>query len=454
MTPLERRATFGLASIFMSRMLGLFLILPVFALYAEGLPGTTPFQIGLALGIYGLTQALLQIPFGIASDRFGRKPVILLGIVIFIIGSVIAANATTIEGIIAGRALQGAGAIAAAVLAMLADLTRPTQRTKAMALIGISIGASFILSFLVGPVLNVWIGVPGMFWLTAMLAAAGILVLLLLVPTPVSRASRNSERSLTSQFRDVLGRPELLRLDIGIFALHCALMAIFVAIPLALVHEVGFAASRHGQVYLPVMLLGVAIMVPFMLLSDRKGALKPIYLGAITVLVLSQAVFYVGFSQFWGLMLGLVAFFAAFNLLEATLPSLISKISPIDSKGMAIGVYNSFEFFGAFVGGVLGGWLFGKYGQQGVYLFTGSVLLVWLLVAAGMKGPAQRKTHTLHFSPLSPEAMNRLAAQLEAVEGVSEVVMVAEEGVAYVQAEDRQLDRSRLESIIAANIPV
>lgn len=434
----------------MLRMLGLFLILPVFALYAEKLPGTTPFQIGLALGIYGLTQALLQIPFGMASDRFGRKPIIVLGLLVFIAGSVIAANATTIEGIIAGRAMQGAGAIAAAVLAMLADLTREEQRTKAMALVGISIGASFIFSLMIGPVLNSWIGIPGIFWLTAVLAAAGIVVLLAFVPSPTSHASLKSKRSLTSQFRDVLSRPDLLRLDIGIFALHCTLMAIFIAIPLALVHETNFAESRHWQVYAPALLLGIAIMVPFMLYSDRKGALKPIFLGAIGLLVVSQAIFYATFTSFWGIMVGLIAFFAAFNLLEATLPSLITKTAPVDSKGMAIGVYNSFQFFGAFVGGALGGWLFGEYGQSGVYIFTGAVLFLWVLLAAGMKEPTHHKTHTLRFGPLTADASDALATQLEAVEGVSEVVMMSEEGLVYVQADGRRLDRSRLESIVAA----
>lgn len=454
MSSLERRATLGLAGIFMLRMLGLFLILPVFALYAEGLTDITPFQIGLALGIYGLTQALLQIPFGMASDRFGRKPVILLGLVVFIIGSVIAASATTIETIILGRAMQGAGAIAAAVLAMLADLTREEQRTKAMALVGISIGASFILSLLIGPVLNSWIGVPGIFWLTAVLAGGGIVVLFTLVPTPSVRRRQISKRSLIIQLGDVLRRPDLLRLDVGIFSLHCVLTAIFVAVPLALVHQANFPADQHWKVYLPVMLFGVAIMVPFMLLSERKGALKPIFLGAIALLIASQVIFYALFGNLWGLMAGLVAFFAAFNLLEATLPSLVSKTAPVDSKGMAIGVYNSFEFFGAFIGGALGGWLFGRYGHHGIYLFTALVLTGWILIAAGMQAKTRHTTHTLHFSPLSDGASQALVTRLEAVEGVSEVILVAEEGLAYVRAEGQELDSSKLQAIIEAEAAV
>lgn len=449
MTPLERRATFGLAGIFMLRMLGLFLILPVFALYAEHLPDATPLLIGLALGAYGLTQAILQIPFGMASDRFGRKPVIVAGLLIFIAGSVIAASARSLEMIVVGRALQGAGAIAAAVLAMLADLTRERQRTKAMALIGISIGASFILSLLLGPVLNSWIGVPGIFWLTVVLASLGIVVLLALVPTPVRARHRNSEQSLTSQFKTVLTRPELLRLDFGIFVLHCVLTAVFVVIPLSLVHNAGFPAERHWQVYLPVMLLGIAMMVPFLLLSDRRNALRPVFIGAVTVLATSQAVFYAGSGDFWWLMAGLVLFFAAFNLLEATLPSLISKTAPVDSKGTAIGVYNSFQFFGAFVGGAMGGYLYGQFGASGVFLAAFLLFATWILVAWGLVEPEQYDTHTLRFSTTSPEETEALAARLEAVEGVSEVVLVAEEGLAYVKANARLLNLAELEAILA-----
>lgn len=453
MTSLEKRATFGLASIFMLRMLGLFLVLPVFSIYAEHLANSTPLLIGLALGVYGLTQALLQIPFGAASDRFGRKPVILLGLIIFIIGSITAANATTIEGVIIGRALQGGGAIAAAVIALLADLTREEQRSKAMALIGISIGGSFILSLLIGPLLNGWIGVPGIFWLTALLAVVGIFALFTWVPSPIRRVPVKGGRSLTRQIGEVLKTPELLRLDFGIFALHCVLTAVFVVVPLALVHQVKLGASHHWQIYLPVMLLSIALMVPFLLMSERKGALKPVFVGSISMLVVSQAILFAGYRHFWGIFAGLLAFFAAFNLLEATLPSLVSRTAPVDSKGMAIGVYNSFEFFGAFTGGTLGGWLYGQYSQQGVFAFAALVLLAWVLVASGMKGPVKRTTHTFHFSPASKGQVDALVARLEAVDGVSEVVMVAEEGVAYIRTDGNKLDRAYLESIFASDAP-
>jgi predicted MFS family arabinose efflux permease len=317
-----------------------------------------------------------------------------------------------------------------------------------MALIGISIGASFILSLLVGPVLNSWIGVPGIFWLTAVLAGLGIVVLLALVPTPVRARRKVGEQSLSAQFRTVLSRAELLRLDFGIFVLHCVLTAIFVVVPLSLVHQAGFPVERHWQVYLPVMLLGIAIMVPFLLLSDRRNALRPVFIGAVVVLGISQAVFYTGSGNLWWLSAGLVLFFAAFNLLEATLPSLISKTAPVDSKGTAIGVYNSFEFLGAFVGGALGGYLYGKYGATGVFLSAFALIFIWVLVAWGITEPEHHDTHTLRFSTGSPEETEALAARLEAVEGVSEVVLVAEEGLAYIKANAQLLNWAELEAIL------
>ena len=327
---------------------------------------------------------------------------------------------------------------------------RRNCETKAMALIGISIGASFIISLLLGPVLDSWIGVPGIFWLTAILAVAGIFVLFSWVPSPVRRVKINSERSLTKQISEVLKTPELLRLDFGIFALHCVLTAVFVAVPLALVHQVKLVASHHWQIYLPVMLISIVLMVPFLLISERKGALKPIFVGSISVMVVSQAILFAGYRHFWGIFAGLVAFFAAFNLLEATLPSLVSRTAPVDSKGMAIGVYNSFEFFGAFTGGTLGGWLYGHFSQPGVFAFAAGVLLVWTGVAMGMKGPAKRTTHTFHFPPTAKSQIEALVARLEAIDGVSEVVMVAEEGVAYVRTDGSSVNRDYLEAIIAS----
>lgn len=377
----ERRATAGLAGIFTVRMLGLALILPVFAIYAEQLAGHTPFLIGLALGIYGLTQALLQIPFGIASDRFGRKPVIITGLLIFMLGSVVAAMATTIEGVIVGRALQGAGAVAAAVIALLADLTRDEQRTKAMAVVGMSIGASFILALFLGPMLYDVVSVPGIFWLTAILALIGIAILVLFIPTPV-RAVPHAPP--LSQLKDALKDRRLARLNFGIFVLHAVMTAIFVVVPLLLVNKAGIAGSKHWQIYPPVLLASLVIMIPLLVIAERKRKLHRIFPFAILLLAVSQGVIHWGQNSVWGIAIGLWLFFGAFNALEALMPSLVSRLAPVDGKGAAVGVFSSSQFFGAFVGGAIGGAVFGAFGGSAVFLFSAILLLFWFAAALGM----------------------------------------------------------------------
>jgi MFS family permease len=388
MNALERRATAGLAGIFAMRMMGLALILPVFAIYAETLAGHSSFLVGLALGVYGLSQSLLQIPFGMASDRFGRKPVILFGMLIFLVGSVVAALATTIEMIIVGRALQGAGAVAAAVIALLSDLTRDEQRTKAMALVGMSIGGSFILALFIGPMLYDVISVPGIFWVTATLAVLGIVMLLLVIPTP-ERAVPHAPP--LSQLVDALRHKQLLRLDFGIFVLHAVMTAIFVVVPLLLVKQAGIPGDKHWQVYLPVLLLSIFIMVPILVTAERTRQFRLVFPFAIALLVLSQGVIYWNQHSVWGISAGLLLFFGAFNAVEALLPSLVSRIAPSDGKGAAVGVFSSSEFMGAFVGGALGGALFGAYGAGAVFLFSAIILGVWFLVALGM-GDIKLKT--------------------------------------------------------------
>ncbi len=377
----ERRATAGMAGIFATRMLGLALILPVFALYAEQLAGHTPFLIGLALGTYGLMQALLQIPFGVASDRFGRKPVIIVGLLIFMLGSVVAAMATTIEGVIIGRALQGAGAVAAAVIALLADLTRAEQRTKAMALVGMSIGASFMLALILGPILYDIVSVPGIFWLTAILALVGIAVLVLLIPTPVRVVSH---APLLSQLKGALKDRHLAQLNIGVFVLHAVMMAIFVVVPPMLVNQAGIAGAKHWQIYLPVLLASLVIMVPLLVTAERKQNLHRVFPFAILLLAVSQGVIHWGQDSVWGIAIGLWLFFGAFNALEALMPSLVSRLAPADGKGAAVGVFNSSQFFGVFVGAVGSGAIYGAFGVQAVFTSTAILLLLWFVVSLGM----------------------------------------------------------------------
>lgn len=446
MSSTEIRAAFSLAGIYSLRMLGLFMILPVFALYAEHLEGFTPALAGLAIGIYGMTQALLQIPFGLLSDRLGRKRVIVAGLLLFALGSVVAALADSMWGVILGRAIQGAGAIAAAVMALTADLTREEHRVKAMAVIGMSIGVSFAVAMVAGPLLNSWIGVPGIFWMTALLALGGIAVLLWLVPQPgISRVHRDAE-PIPAQFRGVLRNGELLRLDLGILVLHMILTATFVVLPLVLRDDLGLAAAEHWKLYLPVMLGSMLAVVPFIFLAERKRRLKPVFLAAILVLGLAE------FGLYWlgdglvALALWVFVFFAAFNLLEASLPSLVAKVAPPDSKGTAMGFYSSSQFLGAFLGGLLGGWLHTHYGLQGVFLFCALAAGGWLLVALGMKNPRFLASYLLPITPCDARAAQRLAGRLTAVQGVAEAVVPAGEAVAYLKVDRHALDEAALEA--------
>lgn len=439
----ERRAAFSLATIYALRMLGLFLILPVFAIYAEHLPDVTPVLIGLAIGIYGLTQALLQIPFGLLSDRIGRKPVIVGGLVIFALGSVVAANADTIYGVILGRALQGSGAIAAAVMALAADLSREEVRTRVMATIGISIGGAFMVALILGPVLHHWMGVPGIFWLTAVLALCGVGVALFWVPDPLKSSVHRDAEPVPAQFRSVLAQKDLLRLDFGVFTLHLMLTALFLSVPLIL-KDMGMPVQSHWQIYLPVMLVSVAGMVPFIILAEKRRHMKGVLLGAVLALALAQAGLFLLADSMSGLVIGLLMFFVAFNLLEASLPSLVAKMSPAEAKGTAMGFFSSSQFFGAFAGGMLGGWMHQAIGLQGVFLLGAGAAVLWFLVALGMSNPRYLSSQLLKVGPLSDGEADALSTRLTDVPGVAEAVVVAEDGVAYLKVDKEILDPTAL----------
>ncbi len=386
MTPAERRAGISLAAIFALRMLGLFLILPVFAVHARGMPGgDNTMLVGMAFGAYGLTQAFLQIPFGAASDRFGRKPVIVFGLLLFVVGSVVAALAADVQTVIVGRVLQGAGAISAAVTALAADLTRDQHRTKVMAMIGSSIGLVFALSMVAAPLLYALIGMSGLFWLTAVLAVAAIFTIVFIVPAapPVPRA--------VGRFSEVLGDGQLMRLNFGVFALHLMQTAMWVLVPAGLVRA-GLPVVEHWKVYLPAVLLSFAVMVPAIIMAEKKGRMKQIFNSAIALLLLVQVgLYFEGSAGMWPLAILLTLFFVAFNVLEATQPSWISKIAPPHAKGTALGIYNTLQSVGVFLGGALGGWLAQNVGSGSVSMLGGGLALAWLILAAGMKAPPIRR---------------------------------------------------------------
>lgn len=386
MSPQERRVGASLASIFGLRMLGLFLILPVFAVYAPNLPGGNDLAlVGLALGAYGLTQALFQIPFGIASDRWGRKPVIVFGLLLFVIGSFVAAWAPDMYWMIAGRVLQGAGAISAAVTALAADLTREEHRTKVMAMIGSSIGLVFALSLVGAPLLYGWIGMGGLFVLTGVLALLAIVVLLKVVPAVPRPAGH-----VRLPMREVLSNPDLLKLNLGIGTLHMIQMAMFVVLPHALINHGGLAAAAHWQVYLPAVLVSFVIMVPAIIAAEKKDLMRPIFQAAIALVALVQVGLYFFGQGLIGLALSLMFFFVAFNILEATLPSLVSRTAPPVAKGAALGVYNTTQAIGLFVGGALGGLIAQRFGDGVVFLVCAGLAVLWLLVAGTMNFPKRR----------------------------------------------------------------
>ncbi|MBT7306794.1 MAG: MFS transporter [Gammaproteobacteria bacterium] len=450
MLPVERRAASSLAGIFSLRMLGLFMLLPVLSLYAESFEQATPMLMGIALGIYGLTQALFQIPFGMLSDRWGRKRVIALGLVIFALGSVVAALATTIEWIIIGRAIQGAGAIAAAAMALLADLTREEFRTRAMAVFGMSIGFSFMAAIILGPILNGWIGVSGIFWVTALLALLGLVVLFRVVPTPAHSHMHHDAETDPAQFREVLRDGQLLRLDFGIFALHLILTAIFVVIPVGL-RDAGLLPDDHWMVYLGVMVIAVGIMVPMIIIAEKRGKMKEVFSFAIVLVALSQFGLWQLSDSMWGIIGMLVLFFGGFNLLEATLPSLIAKIAPVDKKGTAMGVYSSSQFLGAFLGGIVGGGVLSWSGGEEmgvVFLVTGIIAIFWLLLALSMKRPQTVKTRLVRTAEIDEVQAILLAKKYQAVAGVTEAVVIAEDRVAYLKIDEKSLDQEQLESIV------
>ncbi|MGB7195137.1 MAG: MFS transporter [Collimonas pratensis] len=389
MSRAEVKASASLASIFALRMLGLFLILPVFAVHAKTLPGgDSAALVGLAMGIYGLAQSFGQIPFGVASDKYGRKKIIVIGLILFALGSFIAAGAENIYWVIIGRAIQGAGAISAAVTAFIADSTREEHRTKAMALVGGSIGLTFALSLIISPLLYAWIGMGGIFAMTGILSLAAIAVVLWLVPSvPLVKARRVA-------WSEILRNGELMRLNYGVFALHMTQMAMFVVMPAALVKYANLPVAAHWKIYLPVVLASFVLMLPPVFVGEKQGKMKQVMVAAVALLFIVQLGLLATFSmetiRWQWLVVLLLGFFIAFNVLEASQPSLVSRIAPPAAKGAALGVYNTMQALGLFTGGAIGGLLKQHAGAPSVFILGGVATLCWLIIASSMKNLPRR----------------------------------------------------------------
>lgn len=441
----ELRAGVSLAGVFGLRMLGLFLILPVFAVHASKLAGGDNLTlVGIALGAYGLSQAILQIPFGMASDRWGRKPVIYGGLLIFAAGSFVAAGASDIWTAIIGRTLQGAGAISSVVVALAADLTREQHRTKTMAMIGAMIGFAFALSLVIAPILYQWIGMGGLFTLTGLLCLGAMAVVKGLVPDVPLRAG--VPPPATGALRAALA-PELLRVNFGIFVLHLVQMAMFVVVPLRLV-AAGLPLPEHWKLYLPVVLLSFAFMVPPILYADRRNRPKPVLLGAIALLVVVQLGLPLAAGIF-GYAIAMLAFFIAFNVLEAMLPSLISRLAPAAARGTAIGVYNTTQTLGLFFGGLLGGWLAKHHGAAAVYVACAVLSALWLATTSRMRSPAAvNEVSSLTFTIGSGVNLEGLSEALAAVRGVREAEVLARERIARLKVVPEQWDEGSVRKLL------
>ncbi|WP_107866723.1 MFS transporter [Agitococcus lubricus] len=448
MTQGERKATLALSSIFALRMLGLFMIMPVFALYGHQLRDATPALIGLAIGVYGLAQAVLQIPIGLLADRMNRKVLIVQGLMLFAVGGAVAALSDSIWGVIIGRTIQGAGAISAVVMALLADLTREEQRTKAMSTIGMSIGLSFAVAFVIGPFVAAHFGLSGLFWATSLLAVMG-LGLMMTVPTPTITL-KQTHQTYGQQLRQSVVHGELSRLNIGIFVLHLVMTASFVLLPHLLTDYAHLPASQHGWVYLPIVLGGFVAAVPAIIIAEKKRKIKQVFVAGIALLTVSLVLLAQGYPQKYTLLMGISVFFIAFNLLEALLPSLLSKIAPAGTKATAMGIYASSQFLGAFCGGVLGGILYGLHSISLAYIILALCSILWLVVALTMQSPRFLHSMMLNINPCTQAEAAVLLAKLQPVVGVEEVVVLAQEGVVYLKVDKERLDEPSLKNLVLA----
>ena len=446
----EFRAAVSLSAVFSVRLLGLFMIYPVFAAYARNLSGANPYLIGEALGIYGLTQGLLQIPFGLLSDRVGRKAMIVTGLVLFAAGSAIAALSTSIGGVIIGRALQGAGAVGSVILALVADLTVEENRTKAMALVGVTIGASFMVALVGGPIAANFIGVSGIFWLMVALAFVGIAITEFVVPNPPRLRVHRDAEAVPALIGSVLRDRELLRLDFGIFVLHAMLTASFLVVPALLAATLNVPVREQWFVYLPVLLVSVAVLLPAIIVAEKYRRMKGVFVAAVAALAASQLMLYFAADNLFVLLAALVVFFSAFNVMEASLPSLITKSAPAEAKGTAMGLYSSSQFLGIFVGGIIGGWAHQRGGSGGVFLLTAAMALAWLGAAATMAQPSYLTTRLLPIVGNRNGDPETLAARLRQLPGVAEAVVVADENLAYLKVDTRSFDAARAEALAEA----
>ncbi|OQX14273.1 MAG: MFS transporter [Thiothrix lacustris] len=451
MNSLEWRVTASLAAIYAVRMLGLFMILPVFALYAETFPDSTPALAGLAIGIYGLSQAVFQIPLGILSDKIGRKPVIIGGLLVFALGSVIAALAPSMWLIVLGRMIQGMGAVAAPTMALAADLIREEHRIRTMGVIGLTIGVSFMLGMILGPIVSQVGGVPSIFWLTMLLALAGIALVVFVIPTPARTLQHRDAGIIKGYLSAALGNAALLRMNVGVFILHLVMTANFLVLPTLFTHELGLPTAEHWKVYLPVFIGSFVLSIPLIIMAEKQRKIRPLLLGCTVLLIIAELLMAAGHAQIVWLLVAFWLFFIGFNFLEAVQPSLVAKYSDVNTKGTAMGIFSSSQFLGIFAGGTLGGMVNHEWGATGVFLFSAVVVGIWLLVALQLPQPTFYTSKLLKLDPLLFSDPQRLHTELLAVTGVKEVALATEECIAYLKVDKAALDQTGLDAFSPAS---
>ncbi|ATO18958.1 MFS transporter [Acinetobacter sp. LoGeW2-3] len=453
MNALERRSTFALSSIFALRMLGLFMIIPVFSVAGQSYEYATPALIGLAVGVYGLTQAILQIPFSLIADRFSRKPLVVIGLLLFALGGAIAAMSETIYGVIIGRAIAGGGAVSAVVMALLADVTREENRMKAMATMGMSIGLSFVVAFTLGPWLTGLVGISGLFWVTTVMGLAAI-AMLLLVPK-VTRHHRNFQQGYLTQLKQVLKMGDLNRLHVSVFSLHLLLTAMFIYVPSQLIEFADIPLASHGWVYLPLLVISLFFAFPSIILAEKYRKMRGIFLTAIAGIIIGLLVLIFGFESKYILLIGLGIFFIAFNVMEALLPSWLSKVAPIQSKATAMGVNASSQFLGAFFGGTVGGQLLLLNDTSMGWSILTAIAIIWLLISFGLAQP--RYLSSLVLSLPENRQTDEWTSQLLSIHGIEEVVVMPEQQVAYVKVDKQQINdtaRQQLTHLLGKEVAI
>ena len=445
MNSLERRTAISLAAVFAARMLGLFMILPILSLFAKDLANATPFLVGLTIGIYGLTQAALQIPLGLLSDRIGRKPVIIGGLVVFALGSVLAALSNDIYLIIIARAIQGSGAIAATTMALAADLSREDHRAKVMAFIGMSIGLSFAIAMVIGPMIAHWAGLSGVFWTTAALAIIGILLVSFVVPTPKQIKTHRDAGIISAYIKPVLMQSTLLRMNLSVFLLHLLMTSNFTVLPLIFRDYLKLDSAEHWKIYLPVLLVSIIFSLPMIIVAEKFRKVKMVFIIAVVLLVFSQGLLGISQFVFYPLMFAFLLFFIGFNFLEAVQPSLVAKYSDVNTKGTAMGVYSSAQFFGIFIGGTVGGLVMQHWGISGVFIFGSIIAILFLVVAISLPKPDFFKSQVIKLGKDFLKDINTTTRQLLAVDGVKQAAISAEEGIAYIKIDTLTIDNTKLD---------